>query len=200
MVMPFYRRHHAAGSAADDGRAADEAWLKQLLAPLIDALATLHAAHCYHRDIAPDNILLLGRRRPLLLDFGAARRVIGDITQALTVILKPGFAPIEQYAEGPSMKQGPWTDIYALAAVVYFAITGSAPAPAVARMMSDPLKAARRNRASTLQRAVPGGIDRALAVKPEDRPQTIAEFARVLDLGADRGMMSTSWREPSRSA
>ena len=65
----------------------------------------LHAAHCFHRDIAPDNILLT-RRGPLLLDFGAARRVIGDLTHALTVVLKPGFAPIEQYGEAKSMAQG----------------------------------------------------------------------------------------------
>jgi hypothetical protein len=56
--------------------------------------------------------------RPVLLDFGAARRVIVDMTQVLTVILKPGFAPVEQYAETPGLKQGAWTDIYALAAVV----------------------------------------------------------------------------------
>ncbi len=97
----------------------------------------LHQAHCYHRDISPDNILLLKDGRPLLLDFGSARRVIGDMTQALTVFLKPGYAPMEQYAEEPSMKQGPWTDLYALAAVVYFAITGRPPIPSVARIMSD---------------------------------------------------------------
>ena len=67
----------------------------------------IHAEQCYHRDIAPDNIMLLaGSNRALLLDFGAARRVIGDMTQALTVILKPGYAPVEQYAEMPGMKQG----------------------------------------------------------------------------------------------
>ncbi|MFP3588930.1 protein kinase, partial [Paraburkholderia sp. SIMBA_055] len=97
----------------------DETWLRALLTSLVSALDVMHRAQCYHRDIAPDNILLLkDSGRPLLLDFGAARRVIGDMTQALTVILKPGYAPVEQYAEIPSLKQGPWTDIYALAAVV----------------------------------------------------------------------------------
>ena len=74
---------------------------------------------CFHRDIAPDNILLLKNGRPLLLDFGAARRVIGDLTHGPTVILKPGYAPIEQYADIPGLRQGAWTDVYALAAVMY---------------------------------------------------------------------------------
>ncbi|MDP1007532.1 serine/threonine protein kinase, partial [Klebsiella pneumoniae] len=85
-------------------------------APLTEALQVLHGEHCYHRDLAPDHLLRVSATgRPLLLDFGAARRVIGDMTQALTVILKPGYAPIEQHAEVPGMKQGPWTDVYALA-------------------------------------------------------------------------------------
>ncbi len=111
MVMPYYQGPTLKTWLREQKQAPDEAWLKGMLGPLIDALEVIHADHCYHRDIAPDNILLLGPNKPLLLDFGAARRVIGDATQALTVILKPGYAPVEQYAEVPSMKQGPWTDV-----------------------------------------------------------------------------------------
>ena len=105
MVMPLYE-----GTTLKDHVRAmpdrpDEAWLLGVLAPLTEALAVIHGENCFHRDIAPDNVILLaGTQRPLLLDFGAARRVIGDMTQALTVILKPGYAPVEQYAEIPGMK------------------------------------------------------------------------------------------------
>jgi serine/threonine protein kinase len=119
MVMPFIEGRTLKETLKTLPEPPTEAWLMALLAPLTEALLVLHGEHCYHRDIAPDNIILVaGSGRPLLLDFGAARRVIGDMTQALTVILKPGYAPIEQYAEVPGMKQGPWTDVYALAAVV----------------------------------------------------------------------------------
>ncbi|HEV7801070.1 MAG TPA: DUF4384 domain-containing protein, partial [Burkholderiales bacterium] len=131
-------------------------------------------------DIAPDNVLILPDETPLLLDFGAARRVIGDMTQALTVILKPGYAPIEQYAEVPNMKQGPWTDLYALASVVYFAITGSAPVPAVARVMSDPVVPLSQSAAGRYSDSFLRAIDKALSVRPEDRPQNIAEFRQAL--------------------
>ncbi|GAB2819554.1 hypothetical protein GCM10027276_21620 [Comamonas piscis] len=85
----------------------DEHWLKvQVMDPVLDALQLLHSRHYYHRDLSPDNIIVLDSGMPMLLDFGAARQVIGDMTQALTVILKPGFAPIEQYADDESMRQG----------------------------------------------------------------------------------------------
>ncbi|MEO5881828.1 MAG: serine/threonine-protein kinase, partial [Caldimonas sp.] len=106
MVMPFYEGITLKDELKAMGAPPDETWLRELLEPLTEALAVIHTEQCFHRDIAPDNVILLkGSQRPLLLDFGAARRVIGDMTQALTVILKPGYAPVEQYAEVPGMKQ-----------------------------------------------------------------------------------------------
>jgi hypothetical protein len=180
MVMPFYEGITLKTTLRDLGHPPDETWLKAQLAQLLDALEIIHSRQCYHRDIAPDNIMILPDDTPLLLDFGAARRVIGDMTQALTVILKPGYAPIEQYAEVPNMRQGPWTDLYALASVVYFAIEGKAPVPAVARVMSDPLVPLAQSAAGRYSDSFLRAIDRALSVRPDDRPQNIAEFRQLL--------------------
>ncbi len=90
MVMPFLEGTTLKDVLKSLGQRPDEAWLRSVLGPLTEALLVIHAEQCYHRDIAPDNVMLLPSvNRWLLLDFGAARRVIGDMTQALTVILKP---------------------------------------------------------------------------------------------------------------
>ena len=182
MVMPFYQGTTLKETLRVMRTPPDEAWLKHLLVQLLDALSLLHKDQCLHRDISPDNILILPDGRPLLLDFGAARRVISNMTHTLTVILKPGYAPIEQYAEIATMTQGPWTDIYALAAVLYFSITGQAPIPSVSRMISDtliPLSKVAENRYSA---KFLKGIDKALAIRPEDRPQNINELRELLGL------------------
>ena len=148
-------------------------------APLFDALAMLHASQIYHRDIAPDNMLLMADTgRPLLLDFGAARRVIGEMTQALTAILKPGYAPVEQYADMPGLKQGPWTDVYALAAVVHWIIMGKTPPPSVGRLFDDPYVPLAQSAAGRYSDAFLRAIDHALAVMPEKRTTSI-EAMRV---------------------
>jgi serine/threonine protein kinase len=191
MAMPFYQGVTVKDAIRAMPDRPDEAWLLALLAPLTEALMVIHAERCYHRDIAPDNVILLaGSSRPLLLDFGAARRVIGDMTQGLTVILKAGYAPVEQYAEVPGMKQGPWTDVYALAAVVYWAVTGATPPVSIGRMMGDsfvPLAecAAGRYSVRFLQT-----IDRALVVPPKQRTQSIADFRR------DRGLADEANASP----
>jgi serine/threonine protein kinase len=139
MAMPYYEGPTLKSALATLGRPPTEAELRGWIEPLLSALTVIHATQCYHRDIAPDNILLTATG-PLLLDFGAARRVIGDMTHALTVVLKPGYAPIEQYGDSATMTQGAWTDLYALACVVYAAITGRAPTPSVERLMDDRLQ------------------------------------------------------------
>ena len=184
LVMPLYDGVTLKDAVRAMPHPPDEAWLIALLTPLTAALNVIHAEHCYHRDIAPDNIMLLADGgKPLLLDFGAARRVIGDMTQALTVILKPGFAPVEQYAEVPGMKQGPWTDVYALAATVYWVIMGKTPPAAVGRMLSDSYQPLAQAAAGRYGGRFLTAIDNALAVLPERRTQTIA--ALRVDLGLD---------------
>jgi serine/threonine protein kinase len=185
MAMPFCDAPTLKQMLKEDkARLSSEAWLGNMLRHVLDALQVLHEKQCYHRDIAPDNILMLAGEQPLLLDFGAARRVIGGMTQALTVILKPGYAPIEQYGDVPNMSQGPWTDLYALASVVYFIITDKVPVPALSRLVSDtmePLAVSAKDRYSPeFLRA----IDAGLAVRPEQRPQNVAEFRTLLGFDA----------------
>ncbi|NRT56653.1 serine/threonine protein kinase [Sphaerotilus uruguayifluvii] len=158
----------------------DELWLRALLVPLLDALETMHRADTCHRDIAPDNIMILEDGRPVILDLGAARRVIGDMTQALTVILKTGYAPIEQYGDMPGVKQGPWTDLYALASVVHFALTGRTPPQSVTRVVTDKYQPLVRSAAGLCGPAFLEAIDACLAVLPQHRPQSVAELRALL--------------------
>ena len=154
--------------------------LPALLLPICEALDVLHAAHCYHRDVAPDNILLGENNWPVLLDFGAARKAI-EGTQVFTAVLKPGYAPIEQYGDG-ELKQGPWTDIYALAGVVYFTLSGNPPTTAISRMLRDSMPKPRDAFAGRLPERWLDAIEKSLAVKPESRPQSISEFIALMGL------------------
>jgi serine/threonine protein kinase len=157
---------------------ADEQTLPALLLPVCEALDVLHAANCYHRDVAPDNILLGENDWPVLLDFGAARKAI-EGTQVFTAILKPGYAPIEQYGDG-ELKQGPWTDIYALAGVVHFTLSGNPPTTAISRMLRDAMPRPRDAFAGRLPERWLDAVEKSLAVKPENRPQSIAEFISLV--------------------
>ena len=174
MVMPLYRGKTLTATLKALPAPPDELWLRSLLAPVLDALEVMHRADTCHRDIAPDNIMVLEDGRPVVLDLGAARRVIGDMTQALTVILKTGYAPIEQYGEMPGVKQGPWTDLYALGSVVYFAITGQTPPQSVTRVMTDKYVPLAQAVAGHYSPAFLEAIDACLAVLPQHRPQSVA--------------------------
>jgi serine/threonine protein kinase len=183
MVMPFCEGITLREAWRHGAEPPDEAALLQLLDPLTDALAVLHAERWYHRDIAPDNVMLLaGSGRPLLLDFGAARQVIGDLTHALTVILKPGYAPIEQWGEVPGMQQGPWTDVYALGAMIHFAITGATPPPSVGRLINDGFEPLTRVAAGRYSEGFLQAVDHALVVRPEQRTASIAQFRAEIGL------------------
>jgi hypothetical protein len=165
------------------GAPPDEAWLRAVVEPILDALERLHRAGVFHRDLSPDNILLLPNGRPILLDFGSARRVVGDGATSLTAVLKPNFAPIEQYAQDAGMPQGAWTDLYALGATVHFMLTGKAPTPAVMRVVDDvraPLAAAGPAAYPGVGEKFLAAVDWAMAVAPNDRPQSVEALRAAL--------------------
>ncbi len=156
-------------------------WVMKRLLPLLEALSELHNAQVYHRDIAPDNIFLpQDGSDPILLDFGAARRTIGDRTQSFTAILKPSFAPLEQYDGASALKQGPWTDLYALGAVLYHLLTGAPPPAATRRALHDEFQPLLEAQFPEHAGSLLGAINWALALRPGDRPQSVAAFRDAL--------------------
>ncbi|MCS6996894.1 MAG: protein kinase [Casimicrobiaceae bacterium] len=156
-----------------------EAEIAQIMGPIFDALEMLHRDQVYHRDIAPDNIMLADGRS-VLLDFGSARRIISDATQALTTVLKPGYAPVEQYSDDGTLKQGAWTDVYALGAVIYHLATGKAPVQAVSRLLSDPLPTIAAVTEGRFSPAFSAAVAKAMRVHAAERFQSVTEFREAL--------------------
>jgi non-specific serine/threonine protein kinase len=193
MVMRHYEGQTFRAFLAEQQHHIDQRWLTAMLGPILDGLEMLHAADCFHRDIAPDNVFLQASGIPVLLDFGAARRIIGDLTQALTMVLKPGYAPIEQYADDGAMPQGAWTDIYQLGAMLYRAITGKVPATSVARMINDPIRMLTPTQYPQYSAQFLRGVHQALSVRPEDRPQSIAELKSSLGVEGFTGSALSAW-------
>ena len=181
MVMPYLQGRTLRDVRRSISQAPSEAWIRQLLGSLLSAMELLHSEGVYHRDIAPDNILLPPDGPPILLDFGAARRVISDRTQTLTAILKPNYAPIEQYAEMAQLRQGPWTDIYALGAVAHFLLWGLPPPPATARAVHDTLTNLPQRLIEGISPRLLGTVAWMLAVRPQHRPQNVEALREVLE-------------------
>ena len=150
---------------------------KHLLLPLMRALSKVHAKGVVHRDIAPDNIIITGDGVAKLIDFGAARYSTGEKSKSLDVILKHGFAPYEQYMRRG--RQGPWTDVYAMAATFYYAITGRVPPEAVERMESDTLVPPSRMGAA-INLSDEQALLKALSVSAANRFHSMDEFCAAL--------------------
>ena len=143
-----------------------------ILDKVSDALTVVHNANFLHRDIAPDNIFVCRNGEIKLIDFGAARQYMTQESQSMSVIVKMGFAPIEQYQK--KGKQGPWTDIYALGATAYYMLTGKKPDDAFSRSSYDEMDYA------DIPAPVARLLKKMLAVSPAKRYQTVHELKRML--------------------
>ncbi len=170
----------------------------EIFMPVLDALKEVHKAGLLHRDISPDNILITKNGRVVLIDFGAARQAVGDRGHTLSVIMKPGFSPEEQYHSRG--KQGPWTDIYAVAASIYYTITGQAPPESLSRLSEDTME---------LPSALGFSIEpeheaillKAMSIKAKNRYQSIEEFQKALSnklVVEEKPLVRTDDKNPTR--
>lgn len=179
--------------ALDSDGAWREARVRDLLSGLLDGLAAVHGAGLLHRDIKPANVMLRGAEEaPVLIDFGAARYASGEKSGTLTDVLTPGYAPFEQYhTKG---RQGAWTDVYALGAVAYHALTGTRPDEAPSRKDEDLLRPVGEASAYPVSEGLSSAVDAALAVRASDRPQSVEEWRRLLEVPAVAGSMGSARR------
>ena len=151
--------------------------LIELLVPLIESLDEIHSQGMIHRDISPDNIMVLPDGRIKLMDFGAARDYTEFGEKSLSIVLKPGYAPPEQYQTHGI--QGPWTDIYALCATMYKCITGENPPDAIERVMDDHLKTISAFGIPVLPQ-IEEAIIKGMSVAANDRYQNVGDFCEDL--------------------
>lgn len=214
MVMPLYSGMTFKQARAQMRTPPPEAWLRKLLWSVLDALRVLHDGNTLHRDISPDNIFLQDNGPPVLLDLGAARHAINDQDRKHTAVLKVNYAPIEQYSDGDEeLRQGPWSDLYSLAAVMHGCLANDTPLPATLRsirdrMVSFPRIAKTVKRQFGVEYSAPfvAAIAQALALRPEDRPQSIDAFLQAMEMTSPpddvqhfdfRAELGDIWVEPA---
>ena len=158
-----------------------ESRVRDLLDGLLEGLSVVHSKDMLHRDIKPENVMVRPDGTPVLIDFGSARYVTGSRSQALTIVLTMGYAPLEQHH---GQKQGPWTDIYSLGAVAYWALSGKEPEVATYRSEEDTLRPLASVAPGRVSDELSSAVDAALQVFGRNRPQSLEEWRALLDGGA----------------
>lgn len=174
------------------GRRPTQQELDELVVPLTDALALLHEAKVLHRDIKPANICIREETGdPVLLDFGAWKYSVSEMTGTTAAIVSPGYSPYEAYT-ADSKQQGAWTDIYGLGATVYRALMDASPPEAPERLLNDTMVLLRSQQLPGFRPDFLTAVDWALGVQPRTRPQSVAEWQPRLLAGSDTATLG--WR------
>jgi formylglycine-generating enzyme required for sulfatase activity len=185
-IVMEYEQGQSLSNALKNGSTLTKSQLMTILPPLLSGLQAVHEMGFLHRDIKPGNIYLRDKdNTPVLLDFGAARFALGNLSRSITALVTPGYTPFEQYqTKGPL---GPWTDIYAVGAVLYRAISGQKPVESPARINlvklndeKDPLEPITKIGRRKYPKRLLQGIDWALQISEKDRPQNVKEWAAAM--------------------
>ena len=183
MVLEFEEGQSLKNWLRTIGQRPTQAELDEILDPLLSALEVVHAKGMFHRDIAPDNIIIRPSGKPVLIDFGAARHFVREHSHTIGAIVKHGYSPPEQYTLDTKL-QGAWSDIYALSATIYAGLVGAPPDEASRRQLNDTLLPVEQHveppRREHYRPSFFAALNAGLALKPKDRPQTIRDFRAIL--------------------
>ena len=179
MVLAYEQAHDLRVWQSSLGRMPTQEEVDQIVSPLLGALELIHQGNLLHRDVSPDNILIRSNGAPVLIDFGSARDAVRGRAQAMSMVVKHGYSPPEQYTSDPG-RQGPWTDIYALAATLYYVVTGGRPMDATARFVQEGFQPATQAAKGRYRRSFLEAIDVGMQLRPEHRPQSIAMWRPLL--------------------
>jgi len=165
------------------GRRFNERSLWGILKPIAEGLDRAHRVGVLHRDIKPPNILINEDNRPVLIDFGSARFAAAEATSTTVTFHTPPYAAIEQYVK--TYEQGPWTDIYALGVVMYECVTGEKPPEVLERLHAGAGKALAEGKWPGYSKKFLSAIDAAMTIKPDERPQSIADWLAMFGKQAE---------------
>ena len=177
--MPHYEGPGLRTALVELGHVPTEAELRLWLKPVLDAVTVLHDSGTWHQNIGPEAILITPTG-PVLLGFASAAHAIEALHHRPAAALRAGFAAIEQYGSAAGTMRGPWTDLYALAATVYAAVTGADPAPAADRLAHDHVRPLSIVAAGLYSKGFLAAIDAAMAIQPQQRPADHAEFRALM--------------------
>lgn len=201
-IVMDYEEGEPLNAVLQEGETLDEGEVRGLLEDVLPALQAVHEQGFLHRDIKPSNLYVRAHdHRVILIDFGAAREAVGRHSKSVTSLVTPGYSPPEQYTTRND-RYGPWTDVYALGAVLYRCVTGQPPVEAAERLLEDSLEPAARVCAGRYGVRLLRAIDRALAVRPEQRFATVAEMRDALneppapDEDDDETVLLGPWLKP----
>lgn len=180
LVMDYYEGRSLGDYLAQLDQPVETAAAVAMMLSVLDGLQFVHDRGVLHRDVKPHNIYMTNTGRVILLDFGAARQAAGVNVDSISVVLSEGYAPLEQYQK--NSPQGPWTDIYGVAATLYRMLKGAPPPVALDRLGADPLE-----EDFELPEKLSEVLRKALALRPHERYTTAAEFRSALKeaLGLD---------------
>lgn len=174
MVMDYEEGRSLKQLVEQRSGALSEDEIRQIMSPLLEGIEKVHEAGFLHRDIKPENVFVRDDGTPVLIDFGSARRAVAATGRNLTALVSPGYAPFEQYT--PDGDQGPWSDIYALAGVMYYMVTRTVPPDALSRIKSDTVSEGLADARSRYRPALIAAIEYGLAQDESRRPQQVAEW------------------------